>query len=372
MNMSKTDGVICANRPDAERDVVDQVLGDAHEVLDTRAQAQPSDFVVDGLGFERIALDALTQAAKGTMLDGKIELISGHRFPDVLARLNNGCYGIEVKSTSQDHWTTTGNSVLESTRIENVKRVYILFGKLCHPIAFKIRPYEDCLSEVTVTHSPRYQIDMDLPKGETIFDKIGKSYDQVREAENPAMPFVEYYRKNLRPGESLWWTGVPNDLDAAPMRMSLWNNLSPGEKEKYRIKALVYFPELWSNAQDKYSNFLLWLVRRYGIVCGNIRDSFSAGGQVGYEVAGKPITGLRHIVKSLIDRRGEFLETLREMSVVEMETYWGECSCGYDDRLSLWLKVVGDNLSDDEFSVLRRALSNPGQVREISRGRWGR
>jgi len=372
--MSACDGMICANRPDADRSVVDCVLKDAHRVLDARAHEKPSDFMVDGLEFEQLALCALTQAAKGTLLDGKIELISGHKFPDMLAKLNSGCYGIEVKSTSQDHWTTTGNSVIENTRVENVKRIYILFGKLCDPIRFKIRPYEECLSEVKVTHSPRYQIDMDLPAGETIFDKIGMSYDQVRQKDNPAMPFVEYYKNNLKPGESLWWTGTPSESDGAPIKMVLWSSLPIGERERYIVRALAYFPELWSDSQDKYSNFLLWLVRNYGIVCGNVRDAFSAGGRVGYEHDGRQVVKLRHVVKSLLDRQTEFLNTLRRMSKDEMEMYWNRKTNGYleTNRVKIWLDVVGKYLSDEEFELIHHALTTSGRVREIQRSRWGR
>lgn len=93
----------------------------------------------------------MSELAQGTSFEGTIVEWDGRRFPDIVA---NKFYGIEVKTTTKNHWKTTGNSVLESTRIEDVERIFMLFGKLGKPIEFRGRAYEECLSEVVVTHSP--------------------------------------------------------------------------------------------------------------------------------------------------------------------------------------------------------------------------
>ena len=62
--------------------------------------------------------------------------------------------------------------------------------QLGSPIEFRARAYEECLSEVVVTHSPRYLIDMNLEKGKTIFDKINISYDTLRKKQNPIKPII--------------------------------------------------------------------------------------------------------------------------------------------------------------------------------------
>ena len=108
----------------------------------------------------------------------EVRLVSGMRFPDILVGRN---FGVEVKSTNKDHWTSTGSSIVESTRDKDVECIYLLFGKLGGDIPeFRCRPYPDVLSEVAVTHSPRYRIDMTLGAGETIFDKMGVSYEDLR------------------------------------------------------------------------------------------------------------------------------------------------------------------------------------------------
>lgn len=138
-----------------------------------------------------------------TNFNKKIQLIRGHRFPDIVAEhiVEKRFFGVEVKITKDNKWTSTGNSVLESTRVEKVERIYLYFGKLAAPPQFKFRKYEECLYEIAVTHSPRYLIDMNLKEGKTIFDKMGIAYDDLRKSPNPISFIVNHYRKSAQPGE---------------------------------------------------------------------------------------------------------------------------------------------------------------------------
>jgi len=68
-----------------------------------------------GNKLESVVADIMTEKAKGSPFENTIELISGQRFPDIIAKK---FYDVEVKTSKQDHWTTTGNSVLESTRLD--------------------------------------------------------------------------------------------------------------------------------------------------------------------------------------------------------------------------------------------------------------
>ena len=102
----------------------------------------------------------------------------------------------EVKTTKDNHWFSTGSSVAEGTRVSDVERIFMLFGKMCNPIEFRCRPYQECLSEVVVTHSPRYLIDMELEEGETFFDKIQIPYDEFRKQDDPIKTVVRFRRTN--------------------------------------------------------------------------------------------------------------------------------------------------------------------------------
>lgn len=219
---------------------------------------------------------ALDKCAKGTPFEGTIEKISGQYFPDIVAAK---LYGVEVKSTKEDHWKSTGSSILESTRVSSVERIYMTFGKLGgNPIQFLSKPYEQCLYGIAVTHMPRYLIDMQTPKNETIFSKMGISYDELRKMDNPIAPVAKYYRSQLKAGESLWWAGeVPTSEDVVPVKIRMWDSLSQNEKNYYISIGLLNYPEIFAGEYDKYA---LWLAS-IGILNTHIRDLFSAGGKYG-------------------------------------------------------------------------------------------
>ena len=54
-----------------------------------------------GNKLEGVVADVMTQTAKGTPFEDSIELISGQRFPDIIAKKY---YGVEVKTSKQNHW----------------------------------------------------------------------------------------------------------------------------------------------------------------------------------------------------------------------------------------------------------------------------
>lgn len=215
---------------------------------------------------------ALNKCAINTPFAGTIVKVSGQKFPDIVA---SNFYGIEVKSTKENHWTSTGSSIMENTRVEGVERIYMMFGKLGgNPVEFLSRPYEDCLYGIAVTHMPRYLINMRIEEGETIFDKIGIPYDELRKMDNPIAPVARYYRSQLKEGESLWWAEDTVD-DSVPVTIKLWKNIPIMERKRYIVEGCIKFPEIFKGNYDRYS---LWLASR-GIVDSHIRDQFSSGGQ---------------------------------------------------------------------------------------------
>ena len=242
-------------------------------VLNRDAIARPEYYASRGGNpLEDDVKNALEESAKGTPFENTIEKVSGQRFPDIVAAK---LYGVEVKSTKDDHWTSTGSSILETTRISGVDRIYMTFGKLGgRPVEFLSKPYEECLYGIAVTHMPRYLINMKLGPGETIFDKMGVPYEQLRKMDNPIAPVAKYYRSQLKPGERLWWTGDTSD-ETVSATIRLWKNLTPGEKRFHTIYGCVNYPEIFGGDYDRYS---LWLTSQ-GVVDSHIRDQFSAGGK---------------------------------------------------------------------------------------------
>ena len=291
-----------------------------------------------GNPLEDDVLSAVRDCAKGTSFEGTIHKVSGQRFPDIVAKRY---YGIEVKSTKNNHWTSTGSSILESTRVKDVQRIFLTFGKLGTPVQFLSRPYEECLSDIAVTHMPRYLIDMRLKTGETIFDKMGIPYDELRNMENPVPPVSRYYKSKLKPGESLWWAGDNSEV-TAPMTVRLWTTLSPQEKEQLTVQGYVLFPEVLSKGNSrKYNRYSLWLASQKGIVNTNVRDGFSAGGRVEMEAT----KGRRFSMPAAFGRIKKYKDSIIQMLQTtpeeELEEYWGVKVDS--DRLSQWCYLVCDH-----------------------------
>jgi hypothetical protein len=289
-----------------------------------------------GRNLEPFVKDVMTDLAKGTPFENSIELIGGQKFPDIVAKKY---YGIEVKTTTQNHWKTTGNSVLESTRVDDVERIFMLFAKFASPIEFRCRPYEEVLSEVVVTHSPRYLIDMNLAPGKTIFDKIKISYDDLRKNDNPIKPIVEYYKSKLKPGEELWWMDSENTTKSSNIIIKIWNNLSQTEKQNLKNTAMVLFPELFSNNNDKFNRLAIWLVTREAVVCPNVRDLFTAGGKNDYIIGKKMYKNVPRIFLNLFDNVQSIIDTIINANVYELSEYWG-IKTTEKNKLVDWIELV--------------------------------
>lgn len=291
-----------------------------------------------GKAIEQDVYEAVCESSKGTAFEGTIQLVSGAAFPDIVA---NKFYGVEVKSTEKDHWTSIGSSILESTRNVDVEKIYLTFAKLGKPVRFLSRPYEDCLSGIAVTHYPRYQIDMRLKKGETIFDKMGISYDELRQMDNPVAPVSKYYKAKLKPGESLWWA-ADNQETVAPPTVRLWTALSHEAKEQLTVQGYALFPEVLSVGNNKkYNRYALWLATQKGVVNTNVRDSFSAGGQVMMKTASgievKMPAAFGHI-KKYYDLIKETIEEAESQTLME---YW-EVDEVEGDRIKQWGQLAAN------------------------------
>jgi hypothetical protein len=290
---------------------------------------------LSGRDLEPFVKNVMEEMAKNTPFEGSIKLIGGQKFPDITAK---NYYGIEIKTTRQNHWKSTGNSVLETTRVHNVERVFLLFAKLATPIEFRCRPYEEVLSEVVVTHSPRYLIDMNLKNGETIFNKINMPYDKLRKMDDPIRPIVNYYKSKLKPGEELWWMDVENTSKASNIIIRIWNNLAASERQELTHQAMAYFPELFGSSNKKYGRLAIWLTTRKTVVCPNVRDSFSAGGRAKLKIEGE-IHEVPKIFGNLYENAHHISEVLLQTPAFELAEYWEEPTSD-ESKISDWISLV--------------------------------
>ena len=325
--------IVSENRTPSEK-VFRQLMARTDAVLNADAQMHEDYYVSrGGHPLEKDVYEAICECAKGTPFEHSIQLVSGSAFPDIVA---GGYYGVEVKSTNKNHWTSIGSSILESTRLSGVERIYLTFGKLGKPVQFLSKPYQECLSGIAVTHYPRYQINMQLNEQDTIFSKMGIPYDELRKMENPVEPVSQYYLRQLKPGESLWWAGGRIE-EAAPATLRLWSSLNRDEKDNLIALGYVLFPELISG---RYKRFALWLVRAKSVVHTDVRDSFSAGGQVELPLSsGKLIR-----VPATFGRIRKYRDAIREaMETIDPDTLmesWDLLDSLPDHRLLYWCSMA--------------------------------
>lgn len=302
---------------------------------------------------------AMEEAAVGTKFEHTIEMISGQRFPDIVAAKY---YGVEVKSTKENKWKVTGGSVAEGTRIQDVEHIFILFGKLHKPVEFKMRRYQDCLYDIGVTHSPRYKIDMDLPRGETIFDKMGINYDELRQSENPLDAVVKYFRSTLKPGESSWWiNGEDASVGDSPAKIRMWKTLSKEEKDEIRAEAFAFFPELFSNHQNKYERFTMWLVANYGVISSSMRDPFSAGGQKTLILNGKTYDKVPRKLVQLYLSREKVASIICETEDAVIYNTWNTDQI-FSNRMKEWVRLVSTQAESDTFDMKELLTSIFGET----------
>ncbi len=124
-----------------------------------------------------------------------------HIFPDICI----GRYGVEIKFTENDTWRSVANSILESSKDENVKYIYVIFGKMGDIPQVKWGIYEKCVIHVRTSHVPRFEIDMNSTQ--SLFDKIGIEYNNFTKLalEDKMHHIRKYARGRLKQGERLWW-----------------------------------------------------------------------------------------------------------------------------------------------------------------------
>ena len=307
--------------------------------------------------FENLVYEKMSESAKGTRFRGLVEKMGKHAFPDIVA---NKYFGVEVKMTEKDHWFSTGNSILESSRVEDIKRIYIMFGKFGGKLDIRYRLYQECLPEISVTHSPRYRINMDLPSGESIFDKIGIDYDVLRKDPNSIQKIKNYYRSLLKEGEELWWIDQDGDDKAVSPIIKPFRSLNDKEKENFIVEAMILFPEMFGNSSTKFERAAAYLIAEYSAVSASLRDWFTAGGQVELQVKGKNVL-VPQIAESLRSHAATIKKRIEEINPETLAYYWRVKKVD-KGKLSQWLKLVNKQFNLIESKVSASDIFGAGLI----------
>ena len=355
--------------------LVTSLMANSINYMNECAEANPKAYTkMSGTDVEIFSRDSMQTVAPRLGVNPKvIELVSGHTFPDII--LKDTFYGVEVKSTQKDAWTSTGSSIVESTRYSETERVYMLFGKLGGKPEFRCKPYQKCLSNIAVTHSPRYLIDMQLGEKDTIFAKMNKDYDDFRILpENEKISHVRKYylsqakkRKNetLNKNSMPWWMGEQTDVD-----FSFYNDLNTSAKEAIMPRLFIIFPTLFDVDTDKrFKPVAIWLCDRYSMICYNMRDAFTAGGTI------KKYNNiiLKHSFPAIVGRLIKYLDDIKILLyhpdqdlICDINDFW-DFEYDKDNLLESWITALEYefNLNSELKHIDIRSIIERGTV-EIS------
>lgn len=238
----------------------------------------------------REELNELTQDDKSLEMDF-------HPHPQAFPDIAMGDFGVEVKFTKNDTWRSIANSIEETQRIETVKHVYIVFGKMGGTPEVRWGDYEQSVIHVRTSHVPRFEIELPSESSEvktSLFKQMGIRYDDFRKLTmKDKMKYIRAYARKLHPDGRLWWVEDKDDDDAA-----------------------------------------LYLLTYHGVLCYQARDLFSAGSVANPQ---NDDEGGIYIARSLKLLEEEMKRAAKYMDDGLFVEYWGE-SVVPDQRIKRWLE----------------------------------
>lgn len=277
---------------------------------------------IKGTDFEKIVYEEFLSVG---IKDDKISH-SVRKFPDFIIEDDNRQIGVEVKKTDADKWDIPGGSVYESLR-NQIQETFVLMGKFGGIPEARLRKYEECISDLTVTHSPRFHLKIDLPSGEDYLTQNGAS-DILALPEGKVLN--RRIRELLRKNKSTWYNEETVESFA---------ELSIDEKQKFFVDGVVLFPEVTGG---DYSNFAPWMTYKCLVWCSNVRDVFSAGGTkglVGFSVSA--------VMGRILEKTDLIIERIAEMTSEEIEQHWRIIAKGLslEDKCDIWVELIEKNVS---------------------------
>ena len=257
-------------------------------------------------------------------------------FPDIAL----GEYGVEVKFTLADSWKSIANSIQESQRVQSVKYIYIVFGKMGGKPEVRWGDYAKSVVHVRTSHVPRFEVELS-PKGEngrkSLFELMGVSYSEFSKMGiNEKMKHVRAYARRMHPNERLWWMGDENEEHTLPLNIRLYTNLPDAEKRRYRAEALLLCPQILKSgrARKKYDDAVMFLLSYHGVLCHQARDLFSAGSVANPE---NDDNGGLYIERAIKLLEPDMAKAAAEMDDALFVEYWG-ASAPPEERICRWLE----------------------------------
>ncbi len=267
----------------------------------------------------------------------------GHAFPDV--SIAGSGVGIELKGATSNR-KFNGNSVVASTMLPNLKKIFLMYwiGSIGD---IGCKDYFDCVATPVVTHSPRFQLDIDLDKESSMFgtgsEKVGAIDDIIFSTNGiDSEKIIKWMSdKAKRNGETPWWISTDESLPIGSTGLTKFTNMNVNRKAHFLKCAFLIFPKILDKSSPtKYNGLFEWAIQTHSAY--TTRDDYSAGGQVQIilpEFNASPVT-VPQSVQGAIDA----LSNSSRVLAVELERPYERTFQNVEDFLSIYKIALIQNL----------------------------
>ena len=219
--------------------------------------------------------------------------IRGHKFPDFILEINDKKIGVEIKSSEKGNWAIPGNSVYENTPTNDFEDIFVFFGSYKeekNAFEVKITEYWKAVKDIKVTHSPRFEISVNVEAETSFFESWDKFVEFKQQSKEEKTEYLQKFLKEQKEGQKLWYVQSGNE-QPDPM---LFEDLNKDLQCEILAKCFILFSsDIFKVKQSKdkekylmdsnYNGILKYLLDEHFVFSSSIRDKFSSGGRKGLE-----------------------------------------------------------------------------------------
>ena len=335
------------------------------ELACTLGKAAIQNGVAPSYSDSTVSEDFLVSLIKEAMIKSgydpsKVIHHKGHAFPDV--SIAGSGVGIELKGATSNR-KFNGNSVVASTMLPNLKKIFLMYW-IGSAGDIGCKDYFDCVATPVVTHSPRFQLDVDLDKESSMFgtgaEKVGTIDDIIFSTNG-----IDYEKiikwmsdKAKRNGETPWWISTDESLPVGSTGLTKFTNMRTDRKAHFLKCAFLIFPKILDKTSStKYNGLFEWAIQTHSAY--TTRDDYSAGGQVQIilpEFNASPIT-----VPQSVQGAMDALSNSSRVLAVELERPYERTFQNVEDFLSTYKTALIQNLHHIYLDVKSMDTKRIGQ-----------
>ena len=286
----------------------------------------------------------------------------GHSFPDVT--IKGTSFGIEIKG-AKAHRSFNGNSVIASTMKSGLNKVFLMYW-IGDDKEIGYRDYFECVATPVVTHSPRFQLDIDLDSSKSMFgigdDKVGLVEDVIFGGNTiDSEKIIQWMANKAKAkGETPWWISTDESLPRGSTGLSKFTNLKTIDRNAFLKEAFLAFPRIFDRTSStKYNGLFEWAIQKKSIY--TTRDDYSAGGKV--EIKLPTFSTSVILVPQVIQVASEALKSNSKIFVNEFENLHTNKFTNAKTFLNAYASELAKHLQHIYVDVKDSDTENVGEIK---------